>query len=320
MRSETKFEMSLQTLRQAWNQFFFTPQSPIPISIFRALYGTVVTAALLLLHADWLNWYGVHSWVTLATMGEVEPGTRLNLFHLLPQDDSWIGAFFWLSLAFAVLLTIGLFTRVSSVAVFLALASIHQRNLFITHGGDTFLRVAGFFLMFAPAGAAFSVDRIIRMRAGKNDSALQFKSPWAQRMIQFELALLYFTSFWWKSMGTLWVNGTALYYVSQLDELRRFPLPAWMQTPPVLKLGTWFTLALEFSLGTLIWFKELRYPLLLVGLLFHLILEYRLNVPMFEWDVLTAYVLFVDASDLRKWGNSLQRGQKRLMEIAASNR
>jgi hypothetical protein len=314
-----KFEISLQTLRQAWNQFFFTPQSPIPISLFRVLYGIVVTATLWLLRADWLNWYGVHSWVTLPTMAEVEPGTRLNLFRVIPQDDFWINALFWLFLGFAVLLTLGLFTRVSSVVVFLALASIDQRNLFITHGGDTFLRVAGFFLMFAPAGAAFSLDRLVRIRAGKDDSALQLRSPWAQRMIQFELALLYFTSFWWKSMGTPWVNGTALYYVSQLDELRRFPLPAWMQLPMVLKLATWFTLGLEFSLGVLIWFKELRYPLLLLGLLFHLCLEYRLNVPMFEWDVLTAYVLFVDPCDLQKWGNTILSAGRRFQTARVSN-
>ena len=123
-------------------------------------------------------------------------------------------------------------------------------------------------------------------------------------------------------MGVTWVNGTALYYVTQLDELRRFPLPIWMQLPIVLKLATWFTLALEFSLGVLIWFKELRYPLLLLGLLFHLALEYRLNVPMFEWDVLTAYVLFVNPSDLQKWMTSIRRAgtRRRSVEITASNR
>jgi hypothetical protein len=292
--------MSLRALLQAWDKFFFAPQSPLPISLFRVLYGLVVTATLLLLRPDWLNWYGVHAWVTLRTMAKVEPGPRLNLFTLIPQDDSWVNALFWLFLGFAVLLTIGLLTRVSSVAVFLALASIQQRNLFMTHAGDTFLRVAGFFLIFAPAGAAFSIDRLIRIRAGKLDPATQPRSPWAQRMIQFELALLYFVSFWWKSMGITWVNGTALYYVNHLEEIQRFPLPGWVQLPIVLKLGTWLTLGLEFSLGVLIWFKELRYPLLLLGLLFHLCLEYWLNIPMFQWDVLTAYVLFVDPKDLEK--------------------
>jgi hypothetical protein len=190
--------------------------------------------------------------------------------------------------------------------VFLCLTSIHQRNLYINHGGDTFLRVAGFFLIFAPAGAAFSIDRFIRVRKGKESAELQPRSPWAQRMIQFELSLIYLTSFWWKSMGAPWVDGTALYYVTHLEEVQRFPLPHWIQRPLILKLGSWFALALEFSLGVLIWFKEVRYPLLLLGLMFHLTLEYALNIPMFQWDVLSAYVLFIEPADLTRAGHWLR--------------
>lgn len=304
--------MSLRDARKAWNEFFFAPQSPVPISLFRILYGMCVTGTLILLRPDWLNWFGVHSWVTLATITKLEPGTRLNLFSILPQDDRWIEAFFWFSLLFALLLTFGLFTRTSSIIMFLCLTSIQQRNLFICHAGDTFLRVSGFFLMFAPAGAALSVDRLIRIRTGKEGAAISPRSPWAQRMIQFELALLYFLSFWWKSMGSEWVDGTALYYVLHLESIRRFPIPGWIQQPMIEKLGSWFTLALEFSLGVLIWFKELRYPLLLIGLLFHLCLEYSLNIPMFEWDVLSAYVLFIDPVDLKRFGNWM--GGSRLQE------
>jgi hypothetical protein len=80
-----------------------------------------------------------------------------------------------------------------------------------------------------------------------------------------------------------------------------------VQNAVVLKLGCWFILALEFSLGILIWFKRYRYYLLLLGLLFHLCLEYALNTPMFQWDVLTAYVLFIDPEDLRRAGGSVLR-------------
>ena len=78
-----------------------------------------------------------------------------------------------------------------SVAVFLCLNSIDQRNLLILHGGDTFLRCAGFFLMFAPAAAAFSLDRLIAIRRGKQGPQIEPRAPWAQRIIQIELSLLY---------------------------------------------------------------------------------------------------------------------------------
>jgi hypothetical protein len=305
--------MSLRTILRAWNGFFFEPQSPIPVCLFRIFYGIVVAVNLLLLRPDWLNWYGVHGWVTLTAMSRIEPGVRINLFKVIPQSDAWINSFFWAFLTFAVLLACGFLTRISSVLVFVCLASIHERNLFINHGGDTFLRVAGFFLMFAPAGAALSLDRLLCKRIGRAGAEIKQRSPWAQRMIQIELALLYFCAFWWKSMGPNWVNGSALYYVSHLPEMHRFPVPAWLQSPVLLKLGTWFTLALEFSLGVLIWIKELRYPLLALGVFFHLCLEYWLNVPTFQWDALIAYILFIDPEDLERAGEWMRRAVRHLL-------
>jgi hypothetical protein len=300
--------VNLQRLVRAWEQFFFTPQSPLPIALFRILYGLCVSATVILLHGDWLEWFGVHGWISTSTLARAEPGVRLNLFALMPQDDRWIAAFFWVFLGFALLLTIGFWTRFSSVAVFLCLVSIQQRNLWMLHNGDTFLRVAGFFLMFAPAGAALSLDRLIRVRRGLEGPALTLRAPWAQRMIQFELALMYFASFCWKLKGHTWLHGTALYYVLHVPSIARFPLPEWIQHPAILRIGSWFTLLLEFSLGVLIWFRRFRYPLLLAGVLFHLSVEYALNLPMFEWDVLTAYVLFLDPADLeRAWHGMQQR-------------
>ena len=290
--------MRLKSLLDAWNSFFFAPQSPLPIALFRILYGLLVVATLLLLRPDWLTWFGTHSWVSLSTMHTLEPGPRLNLFMIIPQNDTWIEALFWVFLASAGLLTVGLFTRFNSLLVFLCLTSIQQRNLYVTSGGDTFLRLAGFFLIFAPAGAALSIDRLIRIRRGKEGASILPRSPWAQRMIQFELALLYFSSFCWKVQGVPWIQGTALYYVYHLDEFHRFPVPSLFLRPTMLKLGTWMALALEFSLGVLIWIKELRYFILALGVSFHLWLEYSLNIPMFEWDVLAAYVLFIEPDDL----------------------
>jgi Vitamin K-dependent gamma-carboxylase len=295
----------LKSLLQAWNSFFFAEQSPTPIALFRILYGVLVISTLILLYPDWLNWFGTHAWTSLSTMNTLEPGTRLNLFKIIPQQDGWIEGFFWLFLSSAVLLTFGFLTRLNSIFVFLCLASIQQRNLYITHGGDTFLRVAGFFLIFAPAGAALSVDRLIRIWRGKEGAGIAPRPPWAQRMIQFELSLVYFATFCWKVEGVPWIQGTALYYVYHLDELQRFPVPSWLERPAILKIGSWFALALEFSLGVLIWVKELRYYLLALGLLFHLWLEYSLNVPMFQWDILSAYVLFIDPADLSRFWNRI---------------
>jgi hypothetical protein len=299
--------MTLKGAIRAWNDFFFLEQSPVPIALFRILYSLAVISTLILLRPDWMNWYGVHGWVSLSTAQKLEPGLRLNLFSLFPQSDAWVEVLFWTSLCSALLLAIGFLTGINSVLLFVCLFSIQQRNLYITHGGDTFLRLAGFFLIFAPAGAALSLDRLVRMRQGGESRELQPYSPWAQRMIQLQLSVLYFVTFLTKIKGAPWLQGTALFYIYHLDQLKRFSLPSCFFQPLVFKLGSWSALALEFSLGVLIWVKELRYYILALGVLFHLWLEYSLNVPLFQWDILTAYVLFVDANDLRRVGNWLHR-------------
>lgn len=284
----------------AWNRFFYREESPLPLGVFRIAYGLAVIATLLFLKSDWLAWYGRHAWMSLDTMHELEPGPRLDVFTILPPDDLWISGFFWVFLASAVMLTAGVLSRLNSIVVYVCLASTQQRNLYVLHGGDTFLRVAGFFLMFAPAGAALSVDHWLRVRRGKQTAGVRPRSVWAQRMIQLELSFMYLTTFLWKLQGAPWLKGTALFYVYHVLELRRFPVPDWMLEPGLLKLGTWFALVLEFSLGALIWIKRLRYKLLLAGLVFHLSLEYSLNVPMFQWDILTGYLLFLDAEDYQR--------------------
>jgi len=255
---------------------------------------------VLLLRRDWLVWYGPYGLISPETMSQMEPGVRINIFHLLPSGDAWIEAVFWVLLGSAICLCAGFLTRISSVVVFVCLTSLNERNLIITHSGDTFLRVTGFFLMFAPAGACLSVDHLIRVRARKEGRVPKPRAPWAQRMIQFELSLLYFTAAYSKALGEPWLSGAALYYIYHLEDLRRFPLPQWFYNPTVLALGGWGAMILEFTLGTLIWIRAIRYYILAAGLMLHLVLEYSLNIPLFQWEVLSAYVLFIDPRDLMR--------------------
>lgn len=293
--------MTLRSLFRSWNKFFFEPQSPTPVALYRILFGLLVIADLILLRPAWLTWYGPHAFMSLETMHKVATGPRINLFELLPQTDFAINAFFWAFLLFAVSLTAGFMTRFSSIAVYVCLTSIHQRNFYIENGGDTVLRVTGFLLIFAPAGAALSVDRWLRIRRGREGIAVPLHSPWAQRLIQIQTAVVYLATFYWKTLGQAWIDGTALYYVMRLDEFHHFPMPA-IRSLFLVMLLTWLTLLIEFAMGVLVWFRELRYFVLLAGLCLHLSVEYSMNLPLFQWIMISTYVTFLYPEDLsRTW-------------------
>lgn len=286
--------MNLNRLVTGWRRFFFEPQSPIPLGLFRILYGSCVFGTLVLLRPEWNDWYGVHAWISLRSMRIIAQDARLSLFSVVPQTDAWISALFWIFLVASIFLTVGFCTRISTVIVYLCMASLHQRNPFIMMGGDDFLRIAGFFLIFAPAGAALSFDRLIRIWRGRESATVRQINPWAQRMIQLELAFVYFMAFWQKMRGAAWRNGAAVYYVLHYHALARFPFPQWALSLPAAQLATWSVLLFQICFPFLVWFRRLRYPMLLLGLGFHLCLLYGLNIPMFQWDILSAYVLFLD--------------------------
>ena len=286
--------MRLKPLQERIAGYVFTPPSPYPLAAFRICLGLCVCATLLLLRADWTAWFGAHGWITLDTMEKAEDGFRLNVFAFLPQDDLWVHAVYWIFLGASVAFTLGFWSRFSSVLVFLGLNSLNQRMPLILHGGDTFLRSAAFFLMFSRSGAAWSLDSLSRRRRSTSkQGGTVMVPPWPQCLIQFQLAIVYLASFLWKAKGKTWWNGSAMFYVLNLHEIQRFPVPGFFHLAWMMHLESWMAMAFEFLFPLLVWFKPFRLPLLLAGLMFHLSLEYALNIPMFQWDILSGYVLFL---------------------------
>src|ERR1700693_231187 len=121
------FIVTVRSIVHSWTEFFFQPQRPTPIALFRILFGLLNIANLALLRPDWLTWYGPHAFMSMETMNKLSSGPRLNLFALLPQTDFAVNAFFWIFMACAISLTVGFMTRFSSLAVYLCLTSIHER-------------------------------------------------------------------------------------------------------------------------------------------------------------------------------------------------
>lgn len=290
----------VRSIISSWNKFFFQPQRPTPVALFRIFFGLLNIANLALLRPEWLTWFGAHPLMSMETMNRLSSGPRLNLFVLLPQTDFAANAFFWIFLACSVSLTLGYMTRFSCAAVYLCLMSIHERNFYILNGADTVMAVTGFFLMFAPAGGALSIDRLRRIWMGQEGPEARLYSPWAQRMIQLQISIGYCSTFLAKMTGKTWRNGTAIYYVLRLNGFRRFPVPL-ASSLLATRLLSYATLVIEFSAGVLVWIPALRYAVLIGAFLLHMGIEYSMNLPLFEWIMVSTYVTFIDPEDLSRW-------------------
>lgn len=303
--------MSLKTLVTHWNRFFFEPRPVTVIALYRILFGLLVLCYGVLLIPDLFNWLGPRGVISLQTAKQLTGGLRIHLLSWLPDHEGSLVAFFSVFMIAAVSLTLGWWTRWSALVVFLGLVSLHHRNILILNSGDTFLRVASFWLIFSPAGCAISLDRLWRIRRGREVAGeTVMKAPWAQRCLQVQLALVYLATFLSKAGGAMWVDGTAIYYSSNLQEFYRFPVPYLLGHLWTIKLLTWEALVIEFAMGLLVWIRELRYWVLAGGVLLHLGIEYSMNIPLFAFIMMAAYVLFLEEDDLTSlkiWATRLWR-------------
>jgi hypothetical protein len=205
--------------------------------------------------------------------------------------------------------------RVNAFLLFLWLISFQVRNDLINDGEDCLMRLLGFFVIWLPSGRVWSVNAVVRGWWGKqrgqgtvDRGQLQFAPGWPVRLMQIEMAAMFFSSALMKLAGEPWVHGTALYYVSRLDDFfGRFPVPAYLfDTPWTVALMTWSVVIAEFSIPILIWFKETRRPCLLILLAFHLANEWTMNLFLFHPLMVCGWISFVTPEDfawLRRRGS-----------------
>jgi hypothetical protein len=117
----------------------------------------------------------------------------------------------------------------------IGIVSLHHRNPLILHGGDTVLRICVLYLAIAPSGAACSLDRLRAIWKGERDASPQLISMWPQRLIAFNVAVVYFTTFWHKAgFGDAWRDGSATWYTARLAEFHKWPTPPWLNDFPLV--------------------------------------------------------------------------------------
>lgn len=289
--------ISLADLWRCWRRFFFEPSSPAVLCIFRIAFGIVVLESALIGLLDLDTWYGPNGVLSLQLVKSQLGSKCLDLLLFLPPNDFSMQSLYAVYLLSALGVALGLFTRISSIALYLCISTLHYRNPIVINNGDDLMRVFAFFLMFAPAGAAFSLDNLFRKKTGKISP--EKISPWPVRLMQLQITFSYFLYFWSKS-GPTWWDGTAVYYVLANPQLEHFPWPLDRTNIFVSRILTWGTLVIEFFLWNLIWIKQFRYCILTCGLCLHLGLEYALNIPVFQHVIFCGYILFVFPEDMEK--------------------
>ncbi len=281
---------------QAWNVFWFRPVSARPLAAFRIVMGFLTLAHLGLLWCDldyWLTDQGMLQGTESRDFAGVWRPSPLQWV----QDPASVRVFMGTTALVATLFTLGWKTRVNGILLYLMVLSIHHRNIATNSGPDNVLLLMLFYLMLSPCGAAYSLDaRRDARRRGTLAEALIL--PWAQRLIQLQLCLIYLDTAVLKCNGGTWLGGTAMHFVFYNRELGRFDLSALTQYPILINVLTTGTLFVEFALAFLLWFRATRTWMIFLGLALHTGVLFVVNVPLFGELMTACYLTFLTPGEL----------------------
>ncbi len=278
----------MRSLRRTWEGFWFEPMPTSSLAVVRIAFGLVVFAWTVSLTPDLTAFF---------SGGGIFPGESSiagvwGVLGIAPGGGVVVVLYAAMLVA-SLALAAGALTRVAALVVFVGLLSFERRNPWVFNSGDGLLRVIAFYMMLAPAGAAVSVDRWRRER----DRLWEFpdRAPWALRLMQIQLSVIYLAGVWEKVQGATWNNGTAVSYALRVSDLGALPVPGFLsQTPVVVNLLTFGTLAAELGLGILVWNRRLRRWVLLGGVAFHVAIVWAIRVGFFSAGMLVLYLAFVD--------------------------
>jgi uncharacterized membrane protein YphA (DoxX/SURF4 family) len=282
-----------------WTRFWHEPVRAERLALMRILLGVaLLTDQLFQYLPNLMDFFG-YSGVAPQGLHDAYQlrHWRWTVILFNHDDPAVLYPVFWLWVAITAAWTLGLFTRLTNVLVWLGTMAWINRNPNILNGGDDTLQVGIFLLMLSPCGKALSLDAWWRKRGSSH------VPPWALRLLQIQLAVIYLTTGFVKLVGEginrsgipqgTWWDGTSIHYVLNYVTMSRWsfaqlPLPLWV-TAPMTYLSVWW----ETLFPLLVLNRYTRPWTLWFGILFHTGIWLTIEVGWFSFYTMTFYGVWV---------------------------
>jgi hypothetical protein len=186
-------------------------------------------------------------------------------------------------IASSAALIVGWRPRIAALIAWALSLSFYNTNFYLHNSGDRIRHFLLLLLILAPSDAAWAIRRRPR-----NVDGPAYVSAWPARLMLIQMAIMYFMNGLYKMQGRMWWEGSVMHYVSHDIGWARWsalPMPYW-----VSRVLTWGALIWEAGFPLWIMMKRTRVPALIVGVLFHLITFFHLEIAAFPLYALCLYI------------------------------
>lgn len=262
------------------------------LAVLRICVGLLIVADLLIRWPD-VAWFMSDDGVYPAAASKLAASEwRLSLYWL-SHSIWWVHFLFAVNVVVALMLVIGMRTRIVGLLAFFLLLSLHNRNPILLQGGDNLLLLLSLWGLFLPWGSRFSIDAVM---TGMPPTENRYFSLSTVALITQVLSVYFFSAF--LKTGAEWTtDGSAIYYALHNDQVAH-GLAAywrdwhWLTVPlthyvwwlellgPVIALSPWFN---PWARGA----AALGFFTLEIGFLFNL------NVGLFPFISMSSLIILM---------------------------
>ena len=256
----------MKNIRAFFSGIFNRKIDAVGLSVFRVLYGAILLVEILHLYRFRHIVFDKDPFVY---SGEIESSYLL---------------YFWMLTL--ICLIFGLFTRVATIVNYIFTVLVFSSAIkFEYHVYYTYTAV-NFLMLFLPLSRVFSLDSLIGKvrhtgigRPYKPDCTIleiNYLAP-----VFVGIALIYFDSVFQKFSSHTWLDGLGIWRPSSLPMYTENDTSAVLNNEFLVKFLSWFVLAFETMYIFLFWFRKLRVPLAIIGILFHIGILIAYPIPLF---------------------------------------
>ena len=307
---KTMVSNALLKAKNIWFEIWFQDKDTIPLEVVRMGVGFLLFFNhIMYAPSDVLALYGDSGLFPLSVVPWISNLGSFSLFVFLEQD--WqVLTFHYVFVALSFCLFVGWKTAWVKWLVLIIHMSYFNRNEFLIYGVDRILIAFLMLLCLAPVGSALSLDRIKKVRKYKQEHGLAARPPLptsqiafaCQRLMQFQMAVVFFISGANKLEGSYWWDGTAPWIAFNNYEVAFFPVGLFADNFWIINLMAFGTVFVEIAYAFLIWGHKTRPYLLVSAILLHIGIMVFMGMYYFAAAMIFGHLAFMRRSWYRSFG------------------
>ena len=289
----------LTSWTNAWNEFWFRPQSPFTLGLMRILVGCMVLYTHLIWTIEFSTFLGPDGFLPTAyrttTFGNSFAWSHLDWC----ASPTLLMIVHVAGLVVVAMFIAGLWTRATAAATALLVISYANRSTGALFGLDQINAFLCLYLAIGNCGGAWSVDSLRKRRLGSGVSAGEggrrdTSTRVATRLIQIHVCIVYLFAAIGKLQGDTWFNGEAVWGALASYEYQTLDM-TWLSSYMwLVAIMTLSALAWELAYAALIWPKLTRPIMLAFAIPIHLGIGLCMGMMTFGLIMLVGNMAFLE--------------------------